>query len=224
MTFSNDYHGNDKLMVGNVKCLNITHTGSATLESTDRSLMLSNVLCVLKIQKSLISISKLTTENDVCVEFYPTTCFVKDKLTGKLLLEGKLKNGMYLLSEGKNASSSSSSYLFNKSYSQVGQSQLESVINSTASCNLVCSSKCFNSCNSSSNTKLCLVSFEASSRIWHIRLGHPNNKVLDSLSPIIKICKSFNSMNEMTLVCVACQYGKSHVLPFSIVEQKLHKL
>ena len=162
----------------------------------------------------MISISKLTAENDVFVQFHPTTCFVKDKLTWKWLLEGRLKNGLYLLSEGRNVLSS---HLFNTSCSQVESYQLDSMINSVASCNSSFSLKCFNSCNSSSNTKLCLISFEVSSRIWHMCLGRPHNKVLDSFSSIIKICKPSNSMNEMILVYAACQYGKSHVLPFSIV-------
>lgn len=46
---------------------------------------------------------------------------------------------------------------------------------------------------------------------WHQRLGHPSTKALDS---IIKFCKLPTMMNEENRFCDACQFGKSHTLPF----------
>ena len=53
---------------------------------TCRSLKLKNILLVPVVTKNLISISKLTLENDVIVEFDSTGCFVKDKKSKVVLL------------------------------------------------------------------------------------------------------------------------------------------
>lgn len=45
----------------------------------------------------LLSISKLSADNIVFVEFYADSCFVKDKVTKKVVLQGKLENGLYQL-------------------------------------------------------------------------------------------------------------------------------
>ena len=49
------------------------------------------------IQKNLISVSQLTKDNNVFMEFHPSCCFVKDKVTGKVVLKGILKDGLYVL-------------------------------------------------------------------------------------------------------------------------------
>ena len=84
----------------NGKHIPITHVGYSHLPSScsTKSLKLHTVLCFPHIKKSLISISKLTNENDVFVEFHSDACYVKDKATGTLLLEGQLKDGLYSLS------------------------------------------------------------------------------------------------------------------------------
>ena len=51
-------------------------------------------------------------------------------------------------------------------------------------------------------------------KIWHLRLGHPINKLLKILNSqsIINI----RSWNKIPSVCVSCQMGKSCKLPFSL--------
>ena len=52
--------------------------------------------------------------------------------------------------------------------------------------------------------------------IWHQRLGHPSVKVLR------QVLNLYNpSLNKGLEFCNACQYGKSHVLPCSILKPKL---
>ena len=51
----------------------------------------------------------------------------------------------------------------------------------------------------------------ASDRVWHMRLGHPNDQVLKHLSTIKVI--SFNKLSQF--LCEACQVGKTSKLPFS---------
>lgn len=50
-----------------------------------------------RITKNLLSVSRLTADNNIFVEFHDCGCFVKDKLTGRTLLEGRIKDGLYQL-------------------------------------------------------------------------------------------------------------------------------
>ncbi|GAU51364.1 hypothetical protein TSUD_383580 [Trifolium subterraneum] len=71
------------------------------------------------ITKNLLSISKLTADNNIFVEFDVDCCFVKDKLTGKVLLRGKLKDGLYQLSESSPQSKDSSGLDYEETFSPV---------------------------------------------------------------------------------------------------------
>lgn len=55
------------------------------------------MLYVPDITKNLLSISKLTHDNNIIIEFDVDCCFVKDKMTRKAHLRGKLTNGLYQL-------------------------------------------------------------------------------------------------------------------------------
>ena len=57
--------------------------------------------------------------------------------------------------------------------------------------------------------------FSLSTNRWHQRLGHPSAKILRQ---VLNLCNS--SLNKSLKLCSVCQYGKSHVLPFSILETK----
>ena len=46
----------------------------------------------------MLSVSKLTVDNNALVEFDANYCYVKDKLTGKILPREKLRDGLYQLS------------------------------------------------------------------------------------------------------------------------------
>jgi len=82
------------LLFGNGERLKIMASGTTKLNN----LNLHYVLYVLEITKNLLSVSKLTADNKDLVEFDANYCYVKDKLTGKILLRGKLRNGLYQLS------------------------------------------------------------------------------------------------------------------------------
>lgn len=53
------------------------------------------MLHVPKIAKNLLSISKFVDDNQVIFEFLSNICFVKDKKTKAILLEGEVKKGLY---------------------------------------------------------------------------------------------------------------------------------
>ena len=100
---------------------------------------------VPSITKNLISISKFTIENDVIVEFDSTCCYIKDKKSRKIMLQGVLKDGSYQLhlspplSTTLNSSSSSYKDHYNASTVHSDASSLHLVLNSVpgSTCSII---------------------------------------------------------------------------------------
>lgn len=92
LNIADAYIGSDKLQVGNGKNLHISHVGSSSLPN----LKLPNVLIVPALTKNLLSVSKLTDDNDVYIEFWPKSCSVKT-FKCKTPLQGDKKEGLYRL-------------------------------------------------------------------------------------------------------------------------------
>ena len=186
LTNAGEYSGKEKLMVGNGSKLFIAHTGIIHLPSLNRRILeLKNVLHVPSIKKNLLSISQLTFDNSVFVEFHFNCCFVKDKKTGQVLLQGMLKDGLYALDLPNQVKKSASSFNFSKSLA--AKTTLPVLFESSVS---------------NSNNKL-----------LHMRFGYPSHKVL---SEILKSCNQSMVFNKNIFFCDACQYGKSHALPFPV--------
>ena len=213
MNTNSEYSGTGKLALGDGSKHHITHIGHIILP-TSRSLHLKNVLMLPSITKNLISISKFIIENDVIVEFDSTCCYIKDKQSRKILLQGVLKDGLYQLqlhlplplSTPLSSSSSSNKDHYNFSIVHLDASSLHSVFNLVPrpTCSIVgCESSSTSDCGTSCNTRLLT--------LWHSRLGHPNKVVLN------KILAQFNIKvspgTEMNF-CDACQYGKLHQASF----------
>ncbi|KAL2486507.1 Uncharacterized protein Adt_31263 [Abeliophyllum distichum] len=94
----NEHTGKEKIMVGNGNNLHISHIGVTCLPTLiDKPLMLNKRLHVPAIKKNLISVSHLTFDNHVYMEFHSNCCFVKDKLTRRVMLQEKLRKGLYQL-------------------------------------------------------------------------------------------------------------------------------
>ncbi|KAA0065902.1 Retrovirus-related Pol polyprotein from transposon TNT 1-94 [Cucumis melo var. makuwa] len=53
-----------------------------------------NVLCVSDITKNLVSVSKLEQDNNVNIEFHGCYYFIKEKATGRTLLNETIKDGL----------------------------------------------------------------------------------------------------------------------------------
>lgn len=87
------YYGLNRIVAANGSTLPITHIGSAKVGS----LSLKNVYAVPSVSKNLISVSKLTKENDCLCEFTADCVVIKDQKTGKVLQKGSSKGGMYVL-------------------------------------------------------------------------------------------------------------------------------
>ena len=96
-SLESDYHDEGKLAIGNGNKLHITHIGCTEIPFLSSYLCLRNILLVPQIIKSLLSISLLSADNEVFVEFYSNFCLVKDKENHQVLLEGRLEDGLYKL-------------------------------------------------------------------------------------------------------------------------------
>lgn len=82
----------DKLFLFLITSLSLLYSNTPS-----RLLHLENLLCVSHIAKNLLSISQITKDDGVIVEFHSDHCLIKDKLTKKALLQGYLKDGLYKL-------------------------------------------------------------------------------------------------------------------------------
>ncbi|TXG48382.1 hypothetical protein EZV62_027676 [Acer yangbiense] len=139
----------------------------------NRTLLLKDILHVPDIKKNLLSISQLTACNNIIVEFDSCGCVVKDKATGVALLQGKLKEGLYQLDfpTNKHVSSAPNSPAYKSSYQSYNKSSYRSHFpNQSSNCN---SAQLVESASSQSLNSL--------REIWHRRLGHPSNRVLDQI-------------------------------------------
>ncbi|KAH9725226.1 hypothetical protein KPL70_007794 [Citrus sinensis] len=113
-----EYKGNDQLIIGNGKGLSISHVGHAFLSfrasnchSLHHVITLKDMLFVPSITKNLLSISKLTSDNSLSVEFCGNIFFVKD-MKGQVLLQSLAEKGLYnLLLKPKPLSLSPASHL-----------------------------------------------------------------------------------------------------------------
>ncbi|KAJ0106301.1 hypothetical protein Patl1_17588 [Pistacia atlantica] len=97
LSLKSEYQGPKKMTMGNGQALNITHYGKGFINSScSTPILLKNILVVPKITKNLLSVSQVTTDNNLCVLFHGKYCSIKDK-KGKILLEGVAEGGLYKL-------------------------------------------------------------------------------------------------------------------------------
>ena len=221
LSMAEPFTGTSKLVIGNGVGLFITHTGSAVLRiqsSINHSdLKLNNILLVPKITKNLISISKLTRDNDVVIEFTNDFCFVKDKVRNLIMLQGKVEKGLYkLLLVSLNRTSH---YLSNQGLLAHVQS---AVSTQPISMFFAVDSKCQNKIASQLHTEAqCSQNSDCmlSTLVLQQRLGHPNARVL---SHVINSCPSFKTINGNKSFdsCNACKLGKMYKLHFPVTETK----
>lgn len=91
-----EYNGSDKLFVGNGQGLQIANTDSSNLKTIFGNLKLQNILHVPSIKKkNILSIARITSDNNTIVEFDSCFVYMKDKVTKKLLLQGTFSNALY---------------------------------------------------------------------------------------------------------------------------------
>lgn len=98
LTSASDYTGKEKVMVGNGSKLNISHFVTSHIPAlNDKTLVLNKLLHVPEMKKNLISVSQLTSDNQIFMEFHSNCCLVKDLSTKEVMLQGRLKDVLYQL-------------------------------------------------------------------------------------------------------------------------------
>lgn len=109
------YTGPDQIHIRDGAGPQIRHIGSSSFTSQfdSKILTLNHLLHVSSITKNLLSVSKFASENSVFFEFFPNKCYVKDQATHNILMEGKLKQGLYVFDPPKFLSTSASKVLPN---------------------------------------------------------------------------------------------------------------
>jgi histone deacetylase 1/2 len=71
--------------------------GHATLRTPNRNLYLENILHVPKAHKSLASVHRITSDNNVFLEFHPNFFLIKDRATKTTLHQGRCEGSLYPL-------------------------------------------------------------------------------------------------------------------------------
>ncbi|KAM2632205.1 hypothetical protein EV1_022967 [Malus domestica] len=104
------YTGEDKVYIGDGKGLSIHHTGSSSLHTAHADFQLRNVLHVPSMKHNLLSAYQFVKDNHCALTLDSDGSMVKDRSTGKMLLQGPVKDGFYSLqSSSSNGLSPSSS-------------------------------------------------------------------------------------------------------------------
>lgn len=88
------YLGPTKVRVGNGSLLPIKSIGNLRVSTSGRSLVLNFVCHVPTLKHNLVSISQLCRDNCCSVTFDSSSFFVKDNLTGKVLLRGSSRGNV----------------------------------------------------------------------------------------------------------------------------------
>ena len=94
MTNTTNYTRKEKMVVGNGSRLQISHIRSSYYNAS-KQIHLQNILHVPKMTKNPVSISKFTLNNDAITVFTSDYCYVKDKHTKEIVLQGILKERLY---------------------------------------------------------------------------------------------------------------------------------
>ena len=93
-----EYIGLGQIKMGNGTGLDIKHIGQTKILTPTTYFPLHDVLHVPLIKKNLLSVHKFTKDTNTYLEFHPSCFFVKDRATGKVLVQGLSNHGLYSFS------------------------------------------------------------------------------------------------------------------------------
>lgn len=200
-----NYEGNDQIQMGNGTGLGIHHIGSSTFQSKfdPKILSIRQLLHVPSITKNLLSVSQFAKDNAVFFEFFPNSCYVRDQVTRKILMQGRLEGGLYVF-DPPSFLHSTSSNIHSRSSSRSALS-CSSTIKEPLSSVDTCSIESLDSTTQSYPTSPSVFS------LWHNRLGHPAQAIVRF---VMKSCSIPHSNKVDSVFCPACCLGKIHNLPF----------
>ncbi|KAD3068636.1 hypothetical protein E3N88_36516 [Mikania micrantha] len=88
------FTGDAKVLFGNGNSLPVTHIGSHQLPN---NISLNDVLVVPHLMNNLLSVSKLTKDNNLDVLFSQPSFYIQDRTTKQVLAQGRCEDGLYVL-------------------------------------------------------------------------------------------------------------------------------
>jgi len=97
LTMRDKYHGGEQVHTASGSGMEISHIGHGILRSPNTNLQLKHILHVPSASKNLLSVNRITRDNDVFLEFHPDCFLVKEQSTRKTILEGRCEHGLYLV-------------------------------------------------------------------------------------------------------------------------------
>jgi len=159
-------------------------------------------------KKSLLSVSPLTKDNNVVVEFDSTSCLIKDKASGLVLLRGMLRNGLYQLELAFDLVVPMSKTIDSLKTSNIAVNLSSKIVGITSS-----------SSNKATKQHLIVLDLPLNVNVaqtncigqqWRAKLGHPTFHVLKHVLNKIQIDCSKSAIPFYD----SCKIGKSHQLLF----------
>ncbi|PKU66399.1 Retrovirus-related Pol polyprotein from transposon TNT 1-94 [Dendrobium catenatum] len=97
LSISAPYRGTDSITIGDGSSVSIENSGKGLLPTPSRKLSLSNLLHSPSLKYNLLSISKLTRDNNLAITFDPHGFCFKDLMTSQVILQGPCSGGLYTL-------------------------------------------------------------------------------------------------------------------------------
>lgn len=100
MQIIEEFKCTNQLIINNGQGLIITHIDNAFINfsgSSTTHIVLKDILLVPSITNNLLSMSKLTSDDNIFVEFCDNVCFVKDEVKRQVLLQGLAEKELYKL-------------------------------------------------------------------------------------------------------------------------------
>jgi hypothetical protein len=86
------YDGRNHVHTASGTGMEISHIGHSVLHTPDSSLHLNNILHVPNASKNLLSVHKLTLDNDIFIEFHALFFLIKDEAMGTTLFKGPCRD------------------------------------------------------------------------------------------------------------------------------------
>jgi hypothetical protein len=91
------YHGGDQICTASGSGMHIKRIGHSLIHTPYHDLKLSNILHVPHSSKSLASVHRIASDNNVFFELHPNVFFIKDQESRRILLQGRSEGGLYPL-------------------------------------------------------------------------------------------------------------------------------
>jgi histone deacetylase 1/2 len=91
------YHGQDQVYIASGSGMKISTIGHIVLHTLHKDLHLKNILHVPSANKSLLSVHRLTSDNNALIEFHPNSFVIKDQAMKRVIHQGRCRDGLYPL-------------------------------------------------------------------------------------------------------------------------------